>query len=42
MIGIANAMQQEAKFMDEPGFRIEQVEESENGEPFETFESSGD
>ena len=37
MIGIANAMQQEAKFMDEPAFRTEQVEESENGEPFEDY-----
>ncbi len=38
MIGIANALQQEAKFMDEPAFKIEQVEKTENGEPFEDLE----
>jgi len=39
MIGIANAFQQKAEFMDEPAFRIEQIEETENGEPFEDLES---
>jgi len=39
MIGIANAFQQKAEFMDEPAFRIEQIEEMENGEPFEELES---
>lgn len=39
MIGIANAFQQKAEFMDEPAYRIEQIEETENGEPFEELES---
>lgn len=39
MIGIANAFQQKAEFMDEPAFRIEEIEEMENGEPFEELES---
>ena len=39
MIGIANAFQHKAEFLDEPAYRIEQIEETENGEPFEAFDS---
>ncbi len=35
MIGIANSIKQEAKFMDETTYKVEVREEQEDDEPFE-------
>ncbi|GAB5525666.1 MAG: hypothetical protein Roseis2KO_35380 [Roseivirga sp.] len=35
MVGIANSMKQESRFMDDTNYRIEQTDEKTNDDPFE-------